>query len=311
MDNKIRFDSSIFSTPRRGEGGKSSYRGNCCPQIIEAFINQYNMHYLSDYAIGGGTTKDVCERLGVKGIWTDLRLGFDLMVNDIPDVPENIFYHPAYWNMNGKIIYSDTQYSWKEVKDKYGYDPRNTDLSQAPTWEKFIKMLNYTVLKQFSALEKGGRLGILMGDIKSKGNVHSMLLEIAKPGIVESIVIKQQHNCWSNRAVSYSGTFIPTDHEYFLILRKESPYILDFQIAKDITLDIRDSVDATWKDVVIAAMEYLGSNASLEQIYGQLEGHRKSKTNPNWKAKIRQTLQNLRDCGLAASTERGVWALAA
>ena len=46
MDNKIRFDSTIFSTPKRGEGGKSSYRGNCCPQIIEAFINQYNMHYL-------------------------------------------------------------------------------------------------------------------------------------------------------------------------------------------------------------------------------------------------------------------------
>ncbi len=64
MYNKIRFDSSIFSTPKRGEGGKSSYRGNCCPQIIEAFINQYNMKYLSDYAIGGGTTKDVCERLG-------------------------------------------------------------------------------------------------------------------------------------------------------------------------------------------------------------------------------------------------------
>ena len=232
------------------------------------------------------------------------------MVNDIPDVPENIFYHPAYWNMNGKIIYSDTQYSWKEVKDKYGYDPRNTDLSQAPTWEKFIKMLNYTVLKQFSALEKGGRLGILMGDIKSKGNVHSMLLEIAKPGIVESIVIKQQHNCWSNRAVSYSGTFIPTDHEYFLILRKESPYILDFQIAKDISLDIRDSIDVTWKDVVIAALEYLGSNASLDQIYGQLEGHRKSRVNSNWKAKIRQTLQYLRDCGIAASSERGVWALA-
>ena len=311
MDNKIRFDSSIFSTPKRGEGGKSSYRGNCCPQIIEAFINQYSMKYLSDYAIGGGTTKDVCERLGVKGTWTDLRLGFDLMVNDIPDVPENIFYHPAYWNMNGKIIYSETQYSWKDVRDKYGYDPRNTDLSQAPTWEKFIKMLNYTVLKQFSALETGGRLGILMGDIKTKGKVRSMLFEIAKPGTVESIVIKQQHNCWSNRSVNYSGSFIPTDHEYFLILKKESPYILDFQIAKDISFDIRDSIDATWKDVVIAALEYLGSNASLDQIYGQLEGHRKSRVNSNWKAKIRQTLQYLRDCGIAASTERGVWALAA
>jgi hypothetical protein len=311
MDNKIRFDSTIFSTPKRGEGGKSSYRGNCCPQIIEAFINQYNMHYLSDYAIGGGTTKDVCERLGVKGTWTDLRLGFDLMVNDIPDVPENIFYHPAYWNMNGKIIYSDTQYSWKEVQDKYGYDPRNTDLSQAPTWEKFVNMLNYTVLKQFAALEPGGHFGILMGDIKSKGMLRSMLFEIAKPGIVESVVIKQQHNCWSNRAVNYSGSFIPTDHEYFLILRKESPYILDFQITRDVRLDIRDSLDASWKDVVVAVLESLGSSASLEQIYGQLANCKKCSKNSFWKEKVRQTLQYLRDSGIAVSSERGVWALAA
>lgn len=308
---KIKFNSTIFSTPKRGEGGKSSYRGNCCPQIIEAFINQYNMHYLSDYAIGGGTTKDVCERLGVKGTWTDLRLGFDLMVNDIPDNPENIFYHPAYWNMNGKIIYSDTQYSWEEVKDKYGYDPRNTDLSQAPTWEKFVSMLNFTVLKQFAALEAGGRMGILMGDIKSKGMLHSMLFEIAKPGIVESVVIKQQHNCWSNRAVNYTGSFIPTDHEYFLILRKESPYILDFQMTRNVKLDVRDSVDTPWKDVIVAVLEHLGNNATLEQIYEQLEGHRKTGRNVNWKAKTRQTLQYLRDSGIAVSSERGMWGLAA
>ena len=86
---------------------------------------------------------------------------------------------------------------------------------------------------------------------------------------------------------------------------------MDFQMAKDISLDIRDSLDATWKDVVVAALEYLGSSASLDQIYVQLEGHRKSLVNSNWKAKIRQTLQYLRECGIAASTERGVWALAA
>lgn len=311
MENKIKFDSSIFSAPKRGVGGKSSYRGNCCPQIVEAFINQYKMKYLSDYAIGGGTTKDVCERLGVKGTWTDLRLGFDLMVNDIPDVPENIFYHPAYWNMNGKIIYSDSQYSWKEVKDKYGYDPRNTDLSQAPTWEKFVQMLNFTVLKQFAALEKGGRMGILMGDIKSKGQLKSMLLEIAKPGIVESIVIKQQFNCWSNRSVNYSGSFIPTDHEYFLILRKKSDYILDFQITRNVKLDMRDSADSTWKDVIVAVLGFYDKPVSNEQIYAQLEGHKKAANNPNYRAKIRQTLQYLRDKGIVIQIERGMWQMAA
>lgn len=308
---KQRFDSTIFSTPVRGEGGKSSYRGNCCPQIIEAFINQYDMKYLSDYAIGGGTTRDVCQRLGVDGYWTDLRLGFDLMNNTIPDIPENIFYHPAYWNMNGHIIYSDTQYSWKEVKDKYGYDPRETDLSQAPTWEKFVQMMNYTVLKQFAALEKGGRMGILMGDIKTKGRLYSMLFEIAKPGTVESVVIKQQHNCVSDRT-RYSGGFIPTAHEYLLILRKDCPYILDFQMAKEIKMDIRDCLSVSWKDVVVAALETLKKEATLEEIYGEIEGHKKAENNAlHWRAKVRQTLQYLQRSGKTVNVSRGVWALAA
>lgn len=308
-NNEIRFNSTLFSTPTRGAGGKSSYRGNCCPQIIEAFINQYKMKYLSDYAIGGGTTKDVCERLGVRGLWTDLRLGFDLMNSEIPDIPENIFYHPPYWNMNGKIIYSNTQYNWKDVMDRYGYDPRCTDLSQAPAWEQFIKMLNYTVMKQYSSLENGGRMGILMGDIKTKGKLYSMLFEIAKPGTVESVIIKEQHNCVSDRT-SYSGRFIPTEHEYLLILRKDSPYILDFQMTKNIQMDIRDSNCATWKDVVVAAMEQLNGTATLEQIYSEIDGYKKTK-NEHWKAKVRQVLQQLRDTGVTTNIAKGTWAMVA
>lgn len=306
----MKFNSTLFSTPKRGVGGKSSYRGNCCPQIIEAFINQYDMSYLSDYAIGGGTTIDVCKKMGVKGFWSDLRLGFDLINNEIPDCPENIFYHPAYWNMNNKIIYSNTEYDWKEVKEKYGYDPRETDLSQAPTWEKFVKMMNYTVMKQFAAMEKGGRMGILMGDIKSKGKLYSMLFEIAKPGTVEQVVIKQQHNCVSDKT-TYSGSFIPTMHEYLLILRKDNPYILDFQMARNVKLDIRDSESVTWKDVVVATMRHLNGNVSLAQIYAEIEGYKRTQSNPHWKDKVRQVLQQLQQTGKVVNVSRGVWAIAA
>lgn len=307
---KVKFDSTIFSTPKRGEGGSASYRGNCCPQIIEAFINQYSMTYLSDYCVGSGTTIDVCKKLGVKGFFSDLRLGFDLMNHDIPDCPENIFYHPAYYNMNGKIIYSDTQYDWKEVQDRYGYDPRKTDLSQSSSWEGFIKALNYSTLKQYSALQAGGRLGILMGDIKTKGKINSMLFEIAKPGIVEAVIIKQQHNCVSGRT-KYSGNFIPTDHEYFLILKKESPYMLDFQMAKNVALDIRDSLSSTWKDVVMAVLQKLKKASSLEDIYREIEGYRKASQNSNWQAKVRQVLQELQMKGLAQSPYRGTWGMVA
>lgn len=309
MEN-IKFNNTIFSTPKRGNGGNSSYRGNCCPKIVEAFINQYNMKYLSDYAIGGGTTKDVCERMGIKGVWTDLRLGFDLINDEIPDCPENIFYHPPYWNMNNKIIYSNTEYSWQEVKEKYGYDPRNTDLSQAPTWEKFVQMMNFTVMKQFAALEKGGRMGILMGDIKTKGKLYSMLFEIAKPGTIEQVIIKQQHNCFSDR-FTYFGNFIPTAHEYFLILRKVMSYTLDFMMAKKVKLDIRDSESATWKDIVISVLEQLNGTASLEQIYAEVKGFKKTITNPHWKDKIRQVLQELQKKGITKNPSRGMWALAA
>lgn len=305
-----KFTSTIFSTPVRGQGGKASYRGNCCPQIIEAFINQYNMKYLSDYAVGGGTTKDVCEHMNVKGVWTDLSMGFDLLNNDIPDCPANIFYHPPYWNMNGKIIYSNTEYDWKEVKEKYGYDPRRTDLSQAPTWDVFIKSLNYTVMKQFAALEKGGHMGILMGDIKSKGKLYSMLFEIAKPGTVEQVVIKAQHNCVSDRT-TYSGKFIPTKHEYLLILRKDLPYVLDFQMVQTVALDIRDSESATWKDVVVAAMQQLNKEVTLSQIYHEIEGHKKTETNEHWRDKVRQVLQQLQTAGITVNKARGVWAMVA
>ena len=44
------FESTIFSSPIRGSGGDATYRGNCCPGIIEKFIEQYDMKYLSDYA---------------------------------------------------------------------------------------------------------------------------------------------------------------------------------------------------------------------------------------------------------------------
>ena len=308
MKETMHFEGTIFSSPERGKGGKSSYRGNCCPGIIEAFINQYKMKYLSDYAIGGGTTKDVCEKMGVNGVWTDLRLGFDLMTHEIPDCPENIFFHPPYYNMNGKIIYSNTEYDWKEVQQKYGYDPRNTDLSQCKSWEQFVKMMNFTVMKQYAALQKGGRFAILMGDIKTKGRLYSMLFEIVKPGTVEQVVIKTQHNCVSSRT-NYSGNFIPTMHEYLLILRKDFPYMLNFQMTKNVKLDVRDSESATWKDVVLAVMEELHQEATLEKIYKQIEGHKKCETNKNWRAKVRQILNQ--QPSVFFSPQRGVWALVA
>lgn len=100
-------------------------------------------------------------------------------------------------------------YKATEVERKYGFDPRSFDLSRIPDWNRFVEAMNYAMMKQFCALEKGGRMAVLVGDIKKKGKLYSMLFELTKPGTLENVIIKAQHNCFSNQT-QYSGRFIPT-----------------------------------------------------------------------------------------------------
>jgi len=57
-------------------------------------------------------------------------------------------------------------------------------------------------------------------------------------------------------------------------------------------------------------LEALGREASLSSIYEEVDGHKKTESNPHWKEKVRQTLQLLEKAGLAKPLERGVWAVA-
>ena len=110
---------SVVSYPERGDGGNNLYRGNCSPRLIEDIIEQYKLTSLNDYMVGSGTTKDVCKRLGVAGEYYDLNRGFDLMEMDIPERPENIFWHPPYDDI---VVYSDRMYSAKDIINRYGFD---------------------------------------------------------------------------------------------------------------------------------------------------------------------------------------------
>ena len=122
--------------------------------------------------------------------------------------------------------------------------------------------MNYAMMKQFSALEKGGRMAVLMGDIKKKGVLYSMLSEIIKPGSLENIIIKAQHNCFSDK-IQYSGKFIPILHEYVMIVRKDSPLLVPIIMAKKAEVDIRDMPGATWRDVVAAVLEQCSEPVTL------------------------------------------------
>lgn len=294
---------SVVSYPNRGEGGKNNYRGNCSPILIEDIIKQFHLKQLSDFMVGSGTTEDICKQMNVKGTYLDLNRGYNMITMDLPERPENIFWHPPYDDI---IIYSDNMYDADSIIKKYNFDPRTDDLSRCSGWNDFVSKMNYCCMKQFSSLEKGGRMFVLMGDIKKKGRLYSMLADIVKPGILEQIVIKMQHNCLSYNH-SYSGDFIPIVHEYLMIVKKELALFFDVRLTKIEKFDMRDSLQTTWKDVIASILEDSGSNLPLSEIYRAVEGHRKCSSNQHWKEKVRQTLNRYENFRQATD---GTWQLA-
>ena len=294
---------SVVSYPERGAGGDNKYRGNCSPKLIEDLIAHFGIREICDYMCGSNTTADAAASMGVRSKTYDLHSGFDLLRHDIAERPEFIFWHPSYHDI---IVYSDVMYSAQAVRERYGYDPKLSDLSRIPTWEGFVEAMNRCMMKQFYALEKGGRMAVLVGDIKKKGRLYSMLFELVKPGTLENVVIKAQHNCFSDKT-QYGGKFIPILHEYLLLVRKDAPLLFPILITHSQSADIRDMPDATWKDVVAAVMDECSGEAELDDIYAKVEQFRRAQTQQYWKEKVRQTLQYYP--GLFSSPRRGVWAL--
>lgn len=294
---------SVVSYPERGHFGNNKYRGNCSGRLIEDLIEQYKIENLSDYMVGGGTTEDVCRSKGIEGTFLDLNRGFDMMTMDIPDRPSNILWHPPYGQM---ILYSDNMYRAQDIIDQYGFDPRKNDLSRAKDWPDFVEKMNYCCLKQFTSLKKGGRMFVLMGDWKQKGKLYSMLSDIAKPGTLEQIIIKMEHNCWSDTKQYSNKNFVPISHEYVMVVRKDAAVIIPVSIARIVQMDCRDSMASTWRDVVASVLEEAGRPLLLKDIYAAIDGHKKCAKNEHWREKIRQTLQlwdgfrHVRD---------GVWAI--
>lgn len=311
------FNSTICSYPERGKWGKNTYRGNCSGKIIEDIITTPCYHILdktgkaiarlSDYMVGSGTTEEVCRDYKVDGTFLDLNRGFDMMTMDIPERAENIFWHPPYGNM---ITYSDKMYSAQGIIDKYGFDPRVNDLSRNKDWNDFVKKMNYCCYKQYLSLEKGGRMFILMGDWKQKGKLYSMLVDICKPGTIEQIIIKAEHNCVSDGNTYTNRNFVPIQHEYLLVLRKDEAFLIPCKLTKDTKNKITQFQNATWRSIVAAILESFDRPLALKEIYDAVRDSAKAKCegNNNVEAKIRQTLQT---CKEFARVGEGVYQMAA
>ena len=296
---------SIVSYPDRGAYGRNDYRGNCSGLLIKDLIGQYRLRGLSDFMVGSGTTEDVIREAGLRGSFADLNRGFDMMSMDIPERAENIFWHPPYHDM---VVYSGKQYDARAVERATGL-PADTiladDLSRCSSWEEFVRKMNYCMMKQFSALEKGGRMFVLVGDMKRRGKLYSMIRELICPGTMENIIIKAQHNCWSDRQ-SYSGNFVPIVHEYLLVTRKDKGLIIPVSFGTSKEYNMRRFAGQSWRDLVWSVIEENGGQMNLQELYDALQDCEKAKANPHWREKIRQTVQNVKRF---IRTERGTYAL--
>ena len=309
----MKHDSTVLSFPNRGEWGNSQYRGNCSGWVHAFLIWKYRVEKMAELFSGSGTGYDVCKDMGISYVGADLnpnpvRPGI-LNVNAITDeVPEEfmdadmLFMHPPYSNI------CNISWAGKFYNDPTG-ELRKADLGNMD-WDQFMSTLNAIVMKYYSAMMNGGKMSILMGDVRRKPiGFKSMFADIVKPGQLEQVIIKLQHNTVSGREnISYGArNFVPIEHEYLMVLKKIAPYLIDFSLPTKHEIDIRDSKSATWRDVVYAVMQKIGHDAPLGAIYAEVEGHKKCETNSEWKAKIRQTLQQ---SDKFVNVSYGVWALA-
>ena len=288
---------SVVSYPERGSGGKSSYRGNCSPKLLEDLFGFFKPKKVFDPMVGGGTTKDVCQKLDIQHDVLDLNPaygGWDALRDEIPGVYDFIFFHPPYSNI---IKYSGNMWGKPDLRD----------LSQIPLehYPKFIEKLNQIQMRLFASLSKKGHLAILVGDVKKNGRLYSIQRDMAWLGTPKQVVIKTQHNCVSDRT-TYSGKFIPIVHEYLLIFRKDSSYILPMSISVQKDIKWQEVKSLSWRTAVRLCLEELGGKSDLSNIYKELEQFVMTKKHSDPKAKIRETLQTKPEF---TSVERGIWEL--
>lgn len=308
-----RHTDTVLSFPNRGPWGDSRYRGNCSGWIPAFFINKYKVKKLAEVFAGSGTTYDVCKDMGVQYVGIDLNpnptrdgiIAMDIL-DDTVDLPNGfydadmVFLHPPYPSIN------DVRYAGHMWKDLDGSGKLH-DI-QEMSFEDGMRSVNHAIIRAYNAMPKGSYEVCLVGEIRSHGQYRSMMQNLSIPGILHQTFVKLQHNTVSGRRnYSCNNDYALTGHEMIAVIKKPSGYELSIVIPRRYTMDIRDSKMATWKDVVMATVRNLGGTQKNSDIYLEIENHEKAARNPNWKAKVRQTLQVLSQAGLIVHVAEGQW----
>jgi len=199
----------VVSYLDRGPFGDSKYPGNCSGRLVKDLILRYGARRVADPMEGSGTSRDVVNGLnnykktGISYWGGDLREGFDLTKQDLPGKFDFVWIHPPDWN----II-------------RYNNNPN--DLSNYESYEQFRGFLMVCLKRCYDALEFGGRLAVLIGDVRRGGKYTPIVKDVLNLpfGEIRSIIIKVQHNCTSDYKRYGKMEDVPIKHEYCIIFKK-------------------------------------------------------------------------------------------
>ena len=193
---------SVVSYPGRGPWGDARYPGNCSGYLLIDLCATYQPNRVLDPMEGGGTSREVCTDMAIDYTGYDLKDGTDSLHDPIGEGYDLIFWHPPYRDMK---LYSD--------------DPR--DMSRAGSQPMFQALLRAGYQRFFTALAPGGRLALLIGDLRRDGRYEPLTADAARLDRthIAGIIVKIQHNVSSN-ATRYSGAFVPILHETLTIFRR-------------------------------------------------------------------------------------------
>ena len=201
---------SVVSYPDRCPlWGDSKYRGNCDGRLTKNLILRYGARKVADPMEGSGTSRDVVAGLnrykhaGIRYWGGDLRNGFDLTKQDLPGKFDLVWIHPPYWNM-------------------IRYESGASDLSNCASYERFQELLQVCLRRCYEALEVGGRLAVLIGDLRRAGKYTAIVKDVLNfpQGELRSVIIKVQHNCTSDRKQYGRMEDVPIGHEYCVVFKK-------------------------------------------------------------------------------------------
>ncbi len=292
---------SLVSYPDRGSGGNARFRGNCSPRLLEEVFEHYRPRLVYDPAMGSGTSRDVAQRLGIPGFFADLAQGYDVRVNEPPMSGFDFaFWHPPYWDI---IKYSGPGGQW-------GGAGNPGDLSLIADYADFLKALDEATYRIYEALRAGGRLAVLVGDVRRKGTLYPIQRDMRWYGAPDAFVVKAQHNTQSGTK-TYAGNFVAIVTEYLVITKKPEAWLVPMRVTEAKVTDTRNWVGITWQALVRAALEDAGGEAELPTIYAQVQATARAqaaeKAGTDWRAIVRRELQERPHF---KPVQRGRWRLA-